>query len=377
METMLHTKERQVSVAMATYNGARFIGAQLASIAAQSVLPCELILGDDGSTDDTLSIVAEFARTAPFPVHVTRNAQRLGYAGNFMQTAARCSAPLIAFCDQDDLWRVDKIAKIQTSFAHGADILMVYHNAMLINASGVPIRPSFDAPPSPSIAPALSLQPWTFSYGYSQVFRRVLLGAAPFWSGLRDTFDPDRDMGHDVFFFALAATLGKVAYVHDCLVDYRQHDAQAFGALTVAPPGILRRWLYRLEDRRHIYAHLARVADSFASVISRWRASADLEPWLSVNAASAAQAWELLATLYSQREIVCAAASPLDRWEAMRKLARQGAYGEGFWTFGSKAQLKDGVLGLLLAPLVGRYGRTASAGDPIVRRGQPVKDAAP
>ena len=362
-------EERQVSVAMATYNGARFIAAQLASIAAQSVLPRELVISDDGSADDTLAIVEAFAATAPFAVHVTRNARRLGYAGNFMQTAARCTAPLIAFCDQDDLWHADKIARVQACFAQGGDILMVYHNAMVVSASGTPVRPLYALPPSPAIAPALSLQPWFFSFGYAQVFRRDLLGALPFWAGLRDAYDPDRDMGHDVFFFALEATLGRVAYLHDCLAQYRQHEGQTFGTLVRGPPGILERWRYRLEDRRHVYAHLALVAEGYATAILRWRDGGSLPAWLSDSAAAGASAWSALADLYRQRQQGCGGASLATRWTAMRTLERRGAYGEGFWTFGRRARVKDGVLGVLLAPLVGRFGRGASAGDPVVRRG--------
>jgi glycosyltransferase involved in cell wall biosynthesis len=67
---------------MATYNGERHIKEQLDSLARQSLLPLELVVTDDGSTDATLAIVADFAQTAPFPVRVHRNVGRLGYVKN-------------------------------------------------------------------------------------------------------------------------------------------------------------------------------------------------------------------------------------------------------------------------------------------------------
>jgi glycosyltransferase involved in cell wall biosynthesis len=79
-----------ISVALCTYNGGRFLREQLESLASQSVLPAELQVGDDGSTDNTLEIVEEFARTAPFPVGIARNERQLGYGENFIQTARRC-----------------------------------------------------------------------------------------------------------------------------------------------------------------------------------------------------------------------------------------------------------------------------------------------
>src|SRR5262245_18525540 len=53
------------SVALATYNGQRFLQAQLDSIAAQSALPAELVIADDGSADETLRIVRSFAESVP------------------------------------------------------------------------------------------------------------------------------------------------------------------------------------------------------------------------------------------------------------------------------------------------------------------------
>jgi hypothetical protein len=70
---------------MATYNGARYIAEQLESFTRQTAIPSELVITDDGSTDDTLDIIDLFAARAPFPVRVERNVKRLGYRANFMK----------------------------------------------------------------------------------------------------------------------------------------------------------------------------------------------------------------------------------------------------------------------------------------------------
>lgn len=67
----------RVSVALATYNGERFLREQLDSLAEQTLLPAELVVSDDGSTDRTVAIVREFAGRAPFPVKLLKRGDRL------------------------------------------------------------------------------------------------------------------------------------------------------------------------------------------------------------------------------------------------------------------------------------------------------------
>jgi len=109
-----------VSVAMATYNGSRYIREQLASLASQSCVPTELVITDDSSDDGTLELASDFARDAPFPMRLYRNPKRLGYRANFMRAASLCRSDLIAFCDQDDVWYRHKIEACAECF-HNPD----------------------------------------------------------------------------------------------------------------------------------------------------------------------------------------------------------------------------------------------------------------
>src|SRR4051794_20922903 len=101
--------ETKVSVAMATFNGAKHIRDQLASLTQQTLIPAELVITDDRSTDETVSIVNDFARTAPFPVIIHSNSTRLGFRANFLKASALTSSALVAFCDQDDKWYPTKL----------------------------------------------------------------------------------------------------------------------------------------------------------------------------------------------------------------------------------------------------------------------------
>ena len=127
------------SVAMCTYNGARRLREQLRSIAAQSLLPAELVVADDGSTDSTCDIVADFANHAPFPVRFVRNSLNLGSTKNFEQVIELCSQEFIALSDQDDIWRSDKLARLAEVFASKPEIAGVFSDGRLIDDESKPI----------------------------------------------------------------------------------------------------------------------------------------------------------------------------------------------------------------------------------------------
>lgn len=99
----------KISIAMTTYNGAAYVQAQLDSFARQTRLPDELVITDDGSTDETPDIVRAFAATAPFAVRYEINPGNLGFAQNFSRAMSLCTGDLIFLSDQDDVWFEDKL----------------------------------------------------------------------------------------------------------------------------------------------------------------------------------------------------------------------------------------------------------------------------
>ena len=92
-----------ISIAMATYNGELFIREQLDSILTQTLSDWELIVCDDGSTDNTLSILQEYANNDS-RIKIYQNETNLGFKRNFEKAIGLCSGECIALCDQDDIW---------------------------------------------------------------------------------------------------------------------------------------------------------------------------------------------------------------------------------------------------------------------------------
>lgn len=198
-----------ISIALATYNGGRFIQEQLDSFAAQTRLPDELVVGDDGSTDETLAILEKFARTAPFPVRIQRNPGNYGYSRNFCETVERCSGDIIFLSDQDDYWIPQKIEQCVELFQASPGAALVSHDATLADAD---LRPS-GITLGQQIAASGQQYPGNLMHGCCLAFDAIL---KPF-------LQPAPDRWHDVCLVRSASIFGARRHVDQPLILYRRH----------------------------------------------------------------------------------------------------------------------------------------------------------
>lgn len=101
----------KVSVLLATYNGADYLLEQLESIRNQTVCPDEVIIFDDGSTDDTPDLIRHYIEQHDLSEswHFSVNEHNLGYANNFHALVQESTGDIVFFCDQDDVWELHKI----------------------------------------------------------------------------------------------------------------------------------------------------------------------------------------------------------------------------------------------------------------------------
>lgn len=221
--------EPTVSVAMATYNGERFLQEQLDSLARQTLLPCELVACDDGSTDGTLDILQRFAANAPFPVRIFRNPFRLGSGFNFLEALARCTGDLVAFCDQDDIWLEKKLA-VCAGLMHDPIVSMVSHSAVVVSSQPLTrhiVHPNH----RPSVLRRCRDLPVLRRTlpGFSMVLRRAVLERArvPDYSA-----QESRWCVHDTWALVAALSCGQVVLTSNQLAFYRFHG----GNLSLAMP---------------------------------------------------------------------------------------------------------------------------------------------
>ncbi len=221
-----------ISVALCTYNGAKYLPQQLGSLKKQHTLPTELIVSDDGSTDLTVEMVEEFKREAPFALRLSINSERLGVVKNFSRAVSLCRGRYIALCDQDDIWLSPRLSttleKMKTAEKqYGADRpIMVHTDLSVINARGKHLAPSYYAmrrlkPVENGSLKTLVMQ--NVVTGCSVLINRPLADLAlPF---------PPTVVMHDWWLALVAAAAGKLIYDPYATVLYRQHDDNVMGAI--------------------------------------------------------------------------------------------------------------------------------------------------
>jgi glycosyltransferase involved in cell wall biosynthesis len=333
-----------ISVAMATYNGARFIREQLDSIAAQTVPPAELVVTDDGSTDDTLGIVRTFAGTAPFPVHVYENSARLGFRANFMRSIGLCASDVIALCDQDDVWAPNKLERMSQPF-EDPEVLLSYHEAWLIDSAGKHIGLAHIYPLLSTNGPS-SANPMRNPYGFSMVFRRRLLDFADLWEKSVDNLQLNDRMAHDQWVFFLASALGTVAFIEEPLAGYRQHGNNTYG---YDRPASTRRARFTnwVTVRSQDYVKFTVAAEARAAILEQL--SGRLNQQGRARASLAIERYRALVRHSALRAQIYGPTGLGDRLHAWVGLLRDGGYGSATrWLFGRKAALKD--LSYLILP---------------------------
>ncbi len=328
-----------ISIALATYNGERYIAAQLDSIRRQSSTPSELIVCDDGSTDDTMSLVRDFAENASFPIRIVQNRTRLGYRANFMQAAAACTSELIAFCDQDDVWAPEKLALMHSAFSD-PKVLLAYHNATLIDDRGFVLGTTFRRRTRKTYKP-LSIYPWLVIPGFAQVVRRSLLRLTPLHSGSIDPYAPREPMPHDHWYPFWASVLGDTVYVPNTLAEYRQHDANESGW----PAHYLAYALDHLRNAQQYVSGNALGARNRLDLLRRCRDLLHEDEQASVDAAI--RYYESLTANSELRAEVYRSETLPKRMRALSSLTRHGAYtGARSDAWGFDALLLDALVGV-------------------------------
>jgi glycosyltransferase involved in cell wall biosynthesis len=308
-----------ISIALATYNGEAYLAEQLESLARQTLLPSELVISDDGSSDRTVEIAQAFADRAPFPVRILPNEKRLGFSDNFMRAVANCRGELIAFCDQDDIWDVAKLATLAPAF-DDPEVLLAFHNAVLIDAAGVARGRLYRSGRGVEVSEPLTRHPWLTVPGFLQVFRRELTDCAAFHPLSYDVNWPGQPLTHDRWFYFLASVFGRIAYVGQDLVQYRQHGANVSG---VYPDR--RSHLDRLAAGVRFIRAAVSAANNRSQLLSKMRQ--DLPERRRLSADRGAAYYEAMRRELEARKAVYVGASYAARGRALFTLLRQGSYG--------------------------------------------------
>lgn len=219
----------RISVVVTSCNGEAYLEDQLASILAQSRLPDEVILGDDASDDASLQIVRSVLGDFSGDFSLLRSGERLGLIANLTRCLHQASGDFLVFADQDDIWKPQKLARLESAASEAPGALMLFSDARVVGPDGRPLGRSLwqDVGFGPARQrlwaedPVRVLRQRTIVTGAAMAARRgFVLSALPF----------PATCWHDEW-LTLAATLqGSIPVaVPEELIDYRVHSGNTAG----------------------------------------------------------------------------------------------------------------------------------------------------
>jgi glycosyltransferase involved in cell wall biosynthesis len=221
----------ETSVAMCTYNGARYLPEQLQSLVAQTRAPDELVICDDGSSDETRHILEHFAAGAPFPVRLHFNKTNLGSNKNFEQAISLCVGDVIALCDQDDIWHTEKLALMEAVLAVQPEVGLVFTNGEVVDENSqlanFTLWEGFGFE-SRSQARVRAGQAFEALIGRASVTGAAMAFRTRF-SRLVLPIPDDVGFVHDEWIALLIAANAKLAMVDKPMIKYRRHPRQQVG----------------------------------------------------------------------------------------------------------------------------------------------------
>jgi glycosyltransferase involved in cell wall biosynthesis len=261
----------RISIALCTFNGERFLLQQLQSLLHQSRLPDELVVYDDGSSDQTIKILETFTSSASFPVRIHQNEKNIGPAQNFGRAIAACSGEIISFCDQDDIWEANKIEMTLAAFNRNPQLAFVFSDAEICDQN----------------CRALGYRLWT-SVGFTGRFRtlfdskngfdvlvrqNIVTGATlSFASRFRSMILPiGGGWMHDGWIALLLSAVAFGEAIPEPLIRYRQHADQSIGA---ARRSLYQQYLNAKTMEKGVFAEQA---DQYEAALTRLQEQSDFD----------------------------------------------------------------------------------------------------
>lgn len=219
-----------ISIALTTYNGAKYIGKQLDSILNQTIQDIELVVCDDCSLDDTVSILEEYAQKDN-RIHVYVNEHNLGFKKNFENTIRKTTGDYVALCDQDDIWLPDHLEILLNGMKD--ELQIVCGKPIFVDENNQELPDKYD---------------YFLMYCYpstnEDTARHIFLGRSTYQGASmlirKSFFDkalpiPEGAFYHDSWFAILACFMDGFVYVDRPTMRYRRFsDSVTFGDIRIS-----------------------------------------------------------------------------------------------------------------------------------------------
>ena len=238
MEKYINNNLPLVSVAMCTYNGEKYLKEQLDSIINQKYKNIEIIITDDCSNDNTISIIKQYQKKHK-QIKLYKNQKNLGFIKNFEKAISLCQGDYIALADQDDIWKKDKIKNFVKDISNN---ILIYSDAIIINEEGEE-QNHFLVSPKKNLIKGNNNKAFLFNNcisGNTLMFKKELI---PHILPI-----PDKVSFHDIWIAFVASTYGKITYTDRSFTLYRRYSEQ----ITSKRKNDYKNFLQRLKEKEKI-----------------------------------------------------------------------------------------------------------------------------
>lgn len=216
----------KVDILLATYNGEKYIREQIDSILNQTYKEFRLLISDDGSTDGTRDILNEY-KAKDDRIEIFMQEENLGVVKNFEFLLKKVEAKYYMFSDQDDIWKDEKIEKSLNKIEEGFDLVysdleVVDENLNVTYESYWKLKGIYKKIKKYNNFESLYLN--NFITGCTVISKKELI----------DSFMPLPNMSkfvlHDYWISLIISQNGKIAYIEEPLIKYRQHKNNKVGS---------------------------------------------------------------------------------------------------------------------------------------------------
>ena len=221
--------QHSIQILLACYNGQAYIEEQIRSILAQSETDWQLLIRDDGSFDGTNAKLRQWAEKDA-RICLVQGGASGGAKQNFAKLMEQATAPYVMFCDQDDVWHADKIARTwakmkQMEQQFGTQTpLLVHSDLRVVDQAGKEMAPSMAAYQKLDLTRTgfCQLLCQNVVTGCTMMANRALIRCVlPL---------PEQAIMHDWYLALTAACFGKIGLEKEQTMDYRQHGNNQVGS---------------------------------------------------------------------------------------------------------------------------------------------------
>ncbi|MBR1592538.1 MAG: glycosyltransferase family 2 protein [Ruminococcus sp.] len=227
----------EIAILTATYNGGKYIRELLDSIAAQTYSDYNIYIHDDGSDDGTPGIIREYRHSHPdMKITVLKYPPTGSACRNFMSMLKYAKEPYIMFCDQDDIWKNDKIETVYNEMRRiegdkSEKPCLVFSDLYVVNSELEIISDSFMrySGRNPHRTDYRSLLMKNSAPGCTMIINRSLA------ERMLLCRDFSKIGMHDIWAMTIASLTGEISYIDKPLIYYRQHTGNVVGAKKSSP----------------------------------------------------------------------------------------------------------------------------------------------